>query len=103
MLVLKASADGVSKQTFPVYADCDVLKGLEKLTTKDGHEPIIDSAQDDDVMSDEEVVKTGIETSYRDLVIVKDYLSRYRPEQIRRALRTWKLWSPLWNGKLPYD
>lgn len=53
--------------------------------------------------SDEEVVNSGIETSFRDLIIVKDYLTRYRPEQVKRSLRTWKLWAPLFDGNLPYN
>lgn len=67
---------------FRVYQDSDVLQGLTNLV-KDGRENLIDSTQDDDVESDEEVTRNGIQTSFKDLLVVKDYLAKNQPEKIR--------------------
>ena len=90
-----------AEKYFHVYRDSDVIPDLKQLKTKDGKDALIDSAQDDDVESDEEVMNSGVQTSFKDLLIVKDYL-RHQPEKVRAALRTFKLWAPLFGGRLPY-
>ncbi len=66
-----------------------------------GKETIVDSAQDDDVESDEEVVRSGVQTSFKDLLVVKDWL-KLHPEKVRQGLKTFKLWAPMFGGRLPY-
>ena len=56
--------------------------------------------QDDDVNTDTEVLNSGTNTCYKDLLIVKDYL-KHKPEKVRRALKTWKTWSPYFGDNLP--
>ena len=68
---------------------------------KDGQETLVDSTQDDDVESDEEVMQSGVQTSYKDLLAVKDYL-KLKPDRVKTSLRTFKLWAPLFGGRLPY-
>ena len=46
-------------------------------------------------------MKCGVQTSLKDLLVVKDYL-KYKPEQVKRTLKTFKLWAPLFRGDLPY-
>ena len=58
-----------------MYQDNDVIRGLPALN-RQGKEALIDSVQDDDVESDEEVTSNGIQTSFKDLLIVKDYLNK---------------------------
>ena len=69
---------------------------------KNGKDNLIDSTQDDDVESDEDVMQSGVKTSFKDLLVVKDYL-RHKPEQVKKSLRTFKLWAPLFGGNLPYS
>ena len=45
---------------FRVYQDSDVLSGEFPQFNAQGKETIVDSAQDDDVESDEEVVRSGV-------------------------------------------
>ncbi len=85
---------------FKVYRDSDVLPDLPNFA-RDGKETLIDSTQDDDVESDEEVMNSGVQTSFKDLLVVKDYL-RHNPERVRAALRTFKIWAPYFGGRLPY-
>lgn len=85
---------------FRVYSDKDVLADLPTLD-KDGNDTLVDSAQDDDVESDDEVVRSGVQTSFRDLLVVKDYM-KVNPEKVRVALRTFRLWAPLFGGRMPY-
>lgn len=66
-----------------------------------GKEILIDSAQDDDLESDEGVMQSGVQTSIGDLLVVKDYL-KLKPERVKTSLRTFKLWAPLFGGRLPY-
>ena len=89
-----------SEKFFRVYADADVLTGLPKFD-KEGNDCLVDSTQDDDVESDDDVVQSGIHTSFRDLLVVKDYM-KLPPEKVRTSLRTYKLWAPLFGGRLPY-
>ena len=96
-----ATLDGLSKKAFPVYADLDVFTEMLPKFSEDGQETLIDSAQDDDVESDEEVVRSGEHTSYNDLLVVKDWL-RKPAEHIRVNLKTFKLWAPMFGGQLPY-
>ena len=65
-----------------MYLDNDVIRGLPTLN-KDGKEALVDSIQDDDVESDKEVTSNGIQTSFKDLLIVKDYINKSQPERIR--------------------
>ena len=58
------------------------MQGLPTLN-KDGRETLVDSMQDDDVESDEEVMRNGVQTSFKDLLVVKDYLQRNQPDRIR--------------------
>ena len=51
--------DMKGEKFFRVYADADVLIGLPKFD-KEGNDCLVDSTQDDDVESDDEVVQSGI-------------------------------------------
>lgn len=58
--LLKLSAlDHKGEKYFKVYADDDVIADLPSVN-KRGQETLVDSAQDDDVESDDEVVQSGI-------------------------------------------
>jgi len=84
-----------------VFDDFAVFGNDLSQFSADGHETLIDSAQDDDVESDEDVVLSGEQTSLKDLLIVKDWL-RLPAEKVRVNLKTFKLWAPLFGGNLPY-
>ena len=56
-------------------------------------EVLIDTVQDDDVDTDEEVLRSGAQTCYRDLLIVKDWLA-HDQMKVRKSLKTWKIWAP---------
>ena len=99
-LVRLKTLDLKAEKYFKVYRDSDVIPNLSSFN-KNGKEVLIDSAQDDDVESDDEVVNSGIQTSFKDLLVVKDYL-RHNPERVRAALRTFKTWAPLFGGRMPY-
>lgn len=77
------------------------MPNLEMLAEDDQKDIIIEASQDDDVHSDEEVVKSGTQTSFRDLLVVKDFL-KVEPERRKHTLRSFKLWAPLFGGDLPY-
>jgi len=93
--------DLAGEKFFRVFKDSDVLGNDLPQFNHEGRETLVDSAQDDDVESDEEVMRSGVQTSLKDLLIVKDWL-RLHPDKIRKGLRTFKLWAPLCGGKLPY-
>ena len=61
---------------------------------------LIDAAQDDDVDTDEEVLRSGTQTCYRDLLVVKDWLG-HDPRKVRKSLKTWRIWAPHFQGRLP--
>ena len=65
-----------------------------------GQKTLIDSAQDDDLESDDDVVRAGVETSFKDLLVVKDRL-RMPAEKVRSSLKTFRIWAPNFRGKLP--
>ena len=67
---------------------------------KDRSEVLVDSTQDDDVNTDTDVLNSGVNTCFKDLLVVKDYL-KHNPEKVRKALKTWKIWSPYFNSSLP--
>lgn len=95
--------DQCGEKFFKIYQDCDIGFDYSLFDNGDnfGQETLIDASQDDDVESDDGLVNSGVQTCYRDLLVVKDTL-RYEPEQVKRSLRTWKLWTPLFKGTLPY-
>ena len=93
--------DGLGKKAFPVFDDDAVFGHELPQFSSDGRETLIDSAQDDDVESDSDVVLSGEQTSLKDLLIVKDWL-KLPAEKIRVNLKTFKLWAPLFGGTLPY-
>ena len=93
--------DGLSKKAFPVFADFDIFADKLPKFSSDGKETLIDSSQDDDVDSDEDVVRSGEHTSYNDLLVVKDWLKK-PPEYVRVNLKTFKIWAPYFGGNLPY-
>ena len=59
---------------FKVYQDDDVIAGIEKMRTAKGEEAFVQTNQDDDLESDEDVVRSGIKTSMRDMLVVRDAL-----------------------------
>ena len=65
---------------FRVYQDSDVIADLPEFNK--GRETIVDASQDDDVESDSEVVEAGIETSFKDLLVVRE-LFKNKPEQVQ--------------------
>ena len=95
------SLDGLSTKAFPVFADYDAYTEKLPKFDEDGQETMIELEQDDDVESDEDVVRSGEYTSKKDLLVVKDWL-RKPAEHIRTNLKTFKLWAPMFGGKLPY-
>lgn len=72
-----------------MYNDSDIGIDVSGFTGKKGQEAFVESTQDDDVNSDSGVVESGIQTCYRDLLVVKDYL-KHHPDKVRRALRNFK-------------
>ena len=73
----------------------DATKGSFSILT------IVNSTQDEDCDSDDEVVKSGVQRSFADLLVVKDWLKR-RPDRVKRFLKTLKIWAPILGGRLPY-
>ena len=50
--------------------------------------------------TDEDVLRSGTQTCYRDLLVVKDWLG-HDPRKVRKSLKTWRIWAPHFQGKLP--
>ena len=100
MIKLK-NLDKTGDKFFRVYKESD-MPGFDfsHLRGKKGEEVLVDSTQDDDVNTDTDVLNSGTNKCYKDLLIVKDYL-RHKPEKVRRSLKTWKLWTPYFLGELP--
>ena len=95
--------DKTGEKFFRVYKEAD-LPGFDfsefKPAKGDKEDCLVDSTQDDDVNTDTEVLNSGTNTCYKDLLVVKDYL-KHRPDKVRRALKTWKIWAPYFQGQLP--
>ena len=85
---------------FKVYQDEDIGIDITKFLGKEGREAVVESTQDDDVNSDRGVVQSGVQTCYRDLLVVKDYL-HHHPDKVRRSLKTFKFWAPYFRGNMP--
>lgn len=86
---------------FKVYKDADIGIDLDGFVGRDGREAFVESAMDDDANSDQDTVEGGKRTCFRDLLAAKDYLN-HPPDRMRRALKTFRFWAPLFRGTLPY-
>ena len=95
-LISLRSLDGTHEKFFKVFKDEDL--GLD--FSRFGDNLIIESHQDDDVETENEVLDNGTQTCYKDLLVVKAALKN-PADKVRRALRTFRLWSPLFSGILP--
>ena len=88
---------------FKVYKDEDVIPGISQVLTAKGEEAFVPANQDDDLESDEDIVKSGIKTSMRDMLIVRDALKRYKPERLQEKLKNFRKHAPMFGGVLPLD
>lgn len=86
------SAYGGTKY-FKVYKDRDIGLDFSHFAGR----TIIESFQDDDVASDQDVIDNGKQTCFRDLLQVKAAL---RQPYLRNQLNTWRTWQPIF-GRLP--
>lgn len=89
------NSDKTQKRTFRLFSDTDIGVDLSKF--RDSHkksEPVVDSCQDDDLATDEEVIEAGIHMCFEDLLVVKDYLLH----QNERSLKTYRVWAPRFYG-----
>ena len=91
------SLDKTYKKFFKVYNDADLGLDFSKFMNQ---KTIVESAQDDDVQTENEVLDNGVQTCYKDLLVVKQALKNPF-EKVQKALRTFKLWAPLFGGNLP--
>ena len=75
-----------------MYKDTDI--GLD-FSRFERH--IIESHHDDDNDTDTEVLNSGKQTCFQDLLTVKAAL-KLRAEELRRRLNTFKIWAPKFGG-----
>lgn len=100
-LIKLKTLDKTGEKFFRVFKESDMPDfDFSKLRGKKGEEPQIESTQDDDVNTDTDVLNSGTNKCFKDLLVVKDYL-RHKPEKVRRSLKTHKIWAPQFNGQLP--
>lgn len=92
-LIKLKTLDKTGEKFFRVFKESDMPNfDFSKLRGKKGEEVLIDSTQDDDVNTDTDVLNSGTNKCYKDLLVVKDYL-RHKPEKVRRSLKTYKIWT----------
>ena len=87
------NSDKTQKRTFRLFSDTDIGVDLSKFSDSDS-EPVVDSCQDDDLATDDEVIEAGIQMCLQDLLVVKDYLLN----QNERSLITYRVWAPRFYG-----
>jgi hypothetical protein len=63
------SLDGTHEKFFKVYKDEDIGLDFSRLERKESL--IIEAHQDDDVETENEVLENGIQTCFKDLLVVK--------------------------------
>jgi len=90
--------DGTHEKFFKVFKDEDIGLDFTRIWRKE--ELIIEAHQDDDVETESETLDNGTQTCFKDLLIVKQALKN-PPDKLKRTLRTYRLWSPLFGGILP--
>ena len=92
-LIKLRTLDKTAEKFFRVYKESDMEDfDFSHLRGKKGEHVLVDSTQDDDVNTDTDVLNSGTNKCYKDLLIVKDYL-KHKPEKVRRSLKTFKIWS----------